>query len=519
MHSQVQTRRVNTPLRSDKTLVIGVDRRGIVTQISPELAGLCGFEAEELFGKNIEELYHSDVPVMVWSDLRAALDAGRPWMGIVKLRHKRAGAQWVDAYFTPAGGQSDGGGMQALFTRATDEQARRAERLFHHVRAKNRLPRARGCTCLRSRGFLVLAGVAALILGANVATGMLSVAVALWQFGAVLPLSYGLAWWIARRTEPAARRSRAVLDSALMRELYGAGQDEVAQLDAHIALLSGKLRHVVGRVLDYADKLDGAATQARASAAHTGEDMGKQQSEIEQVATAMNQMSATVQEVARNAAAASNAAHEADAEVDRSKVVIVETMGTIDNLAADVERATKVIAELERDSTNIGKVLEVINGIAEQTNLLALNAAIEAARAGEQGRGFAVVADEVRTLATRTQASTEEIGAMISRLQTGARAAVKAMAQGHDQAQVGVEQAERAAESLAAIGAAVGTMTDMNAQIASAAEQQSAVAEEINRNLVTICHLAEASVAAADDTNQASVTLAELAGRLKGLIG
>lgn len=199
--------------------------------------------------------------------------------------------------------------------------------------------------------------------------------------------------------------------------------------------------------------------------------------------------------------------------------VMQHTLKTIEALAQEVENSAQVISRLSEDSTQIGSVLDVIRGIAEQTNLLALNAAIEAARAGEQGRGFAVVADEVRTLASRTQASTLEIQSMIERLQTDASNAVKAMQQGQVQAQQGLSQAAQAENALQTISQSVTRINDMNIQIATAAEEQSSVAEEINRNIVNISQSADATAEGAKQTASAGDELAKLAARLQNLVG
>lgn len=199
--------------------------------------------------------------------------------------------------------------------------------------------------------------------------------------------------------------------------------------------------------------------------------------------------------------------------------VMQHTLKTIEALAQEVENSAQVISRLSEDSTQIGSVLDVIRGIAEQTNLLALNAAIEAARAGDQGRGFAVVADEVRTLASRTQASTLEIQSMIERLQTDASNAVKAMQQGQVQAQQGLSQAAQAENALQTISQSVTRINDMNIQIATAAEEQSSVAEEINRNIVNISQSADATAEGAKQTASAGDELAKLAARLQNLVG
>jgi methyl-accepting chemotaxis protein len=232
----------------------------------------------------------------------------------------------------------------------------------------------------------------------------------------------------------------------------------------------------------------------------------------------MNEMSATVQEVARNAVEAAAAAKDADSTFDEGKQVVDRVISAIGELAGEVESAATVIQQLEVESRNIGSVLDVIKSIAEQTNLLALNAAIEAARAGEQGRGFAVVADEVRTLAGRTQESTQEIEEMISKLQSGTNNAVNVMAAGKEMTQVGVDQAAAAGEALKTINAAVAQISSMNTQIASAAEEQSSVTEEINRSIVSINEVAEQSATGAQHTAEASTDLARLADQLKNLV-
>jgi methyl-accepting chemotaxis protein len=275
---------------------------------------------------------------------------------------------------------------------------------------------------------------------------------------------------------------------------------------------------VIGQVRGASDRVTAAADQMASATTGSKQGAAQQQVEITQVATAMNQMSATVQEVARNAASAADAAQQASTQANQGKGIVTEGVSAIQSLAAEVERAAEVIHKLELDSASIGKVVDVIKGIAEQTNLLALNAAIEAARAGEQGRGFAVVADEVRTLATRTQESTQEIQQMIERLQACATDAVKVMDSGRKQAHISVEKSVAAGNALGAITSSVTAISDMNTQIASAAEEQGAVAEEINRNIVNISQVADQTVAGAQQTAASSEVLSKLAVQLQDLV-
>jgi len=241
----------------------------------------------------------------------------------------------------------------------------------------------------------------------------------------------------------------------------------------------------------------------------------KQQEETDQVATAMNEMTASVQEVARTATNAAEAARNADNEAKAGKQVVLETMQSIDTLASEVEKAADTLSELEADIGNIGAIVDVIRGITEQTNLLALNAAIEAARAGEHGRGFAVVADEVRTLAARTQSSTHEIEEMVERLQQGARAAVKVMNESRESAKTSVEKAASAGSALDTITAMISTMDEMSTQISNAANEQSSVAEDINRGIVNISQIADHTADGARATSEAVDTLSSLSSQLQ----
>ena len=318
-----------------------------------------------------------------------------------------------------------------------------------------------------------------------------------------------------KRAELIVKGLHAISQGDLTHKVNITGKDEFAWMCWEYSQGRKGFAGLVKEILGSAGQLATAAEELSAITEQSNSGVMRQQGEIEQVATAMNEMSATVSEVSNNAANAASAAQDADNNAKDGWKVVNTTVETINNLASEVERTSEVIENLKGDSISIGTVLDVIRDIAEQTNLLALNAAIEAARAGEQGRGFAVVADEVRTLASRTQQSTREINDMIERLQNGANQAVDVMEMGRAKAEESVEQAAKAGEALQSITSVVDNIKSMNMQIASAAEEQSATAEEINRNIVNISEVAQDTAGGSQQTASASDQLAKLASGLQ----
>ena len=307
-------------------------------------------------------------------------------------------------------------------------------------------------------------------------------------------------------------------DDDLSHSVSIGARDEIGAMGEAFNHMIAKFKQSLHAVSDVTQQLNDVSDQVANVADSTLKAVVEQRTETDMVASAMNEMSATVQEVARHATQTAEASQGADDESKAGVLVAEEAIEGIKELIAEIESAAAVVQQVETDTASISAVLDVIKGIAEQTNLLALNAAIEAARAGEQGRGFAVVADEVRTLASRTQKSTEEIQNMIERLQHGVKNAVGAMAGAQGRATTGSNCVEKASQSLHVIAAEVATINDMNIQIATAAEEQSVVAEEINRNITTISTIAETTSAGATQTAQSSEELVRLTVELRRLV-
>lgn len=323
---------------------------------------------------------------------------------------------------------------------------------------------------------------------------------------------------ISRGINRAVSAAEQIAAGILTEEIHTTGTDEIGKLLSSLGIMRNKLHAMIIEMGQSSTELAAASEELSAVTEDTNNGIHKQQDEIHKVATAMNEMNATVHEVASNAQLTAQSANEANNEAQAGQDVVEKNVISIESLAEAVDNAEIIIQKVGQESDNIGTILDVIKNIAEQTNLLALNAAIEAARAGEQGRGFAVVADEVRTLASRTQQSTSEIEEMILSLQENAKKAVQAMEVGREQASTSVEQAKIAGLSLKMITEVVLHISEMNTQIASAAEEQTCVAEEINRNVTNISDVAEQNASAVNQVTASSEELAQMAINLQTMI-
>jgi len=510
------------------TLVSTTDLKGQITYVNPAFLQISGFDEGELIGASHNIVRHPEMPPAAFEDLWTTVKSGKPWRGFVKNRCKNGDHYWVDAFVTPIfkDGQIDG--FQSVRSKPTRSEIEATESLYNKLNKSNAktLPKNRGLSSISLKNkiigafsimILILAVMMGFIYMNTVdgiqtleqisANGMLSVDDAAMMNSLVenasnvrtYTLSIGifllvmtvltiflLIRMILTPMQILKEVAMGVASGDLSKEIKVKTSDEIGDIFLAMKLMQARLQTVIERMVNTTAHVGHIAEQFSESAEETARSMIDQQAETEQVATAMNEMSATVTEVARNTEEASLAAQQASDAAENGHDIMQSVKNTIDALAGEVERSSDSILNLEEKSQNISKIMEVIRGIAEQTNLLALNAAIEAARAGEQGRGFAVVADEVRSLAQRTQDATLEINDVIEELQQGIGSTVKIMGRGREQAGNAVAEAENADVSLQSISDAVQVISDMNSQIATAATQQEAVAEEMNRNVVAI---------------------------------
>ena len=507
-------------LDASTRIISTTDLKGRINFANGELTRVSGFSWDELEGNDHHILRHPDMPPLAFGDLWTTLKSGKSWMGVVKNRTKNGDYYLVDAFVTPIYDQNNSvAGYQSVRRMVEPDVRRRALALYRKLRSGKRLKKLTWTLGCRAQYMAAIFGVAVTLVAAAKLAGRLTwidagVGLAL---GTVLAVVVGTL--LAKPLRKAAAAARAQVDNPLMQAVYAGRNDELGALLLANRMLRANLHTVLTLMQEACDVVGEAGRNTVVAVEQTSRAVQQQQGETDQVATAVNQMAATVQEVARSAGQAANAASAADEQAARGAEIVAGAGGHMQSLVEEVERTATVVGALESDSEAIGAIVNMIREITEQTNLLALNAAIEAARAGEHGRGFAVVADEVRTLAGRTRKSTADIQEMVERLQSGSRDAVKVMDAGRTQAREAMDQVQQAVAAFDTITGSIREITDINAQIASAAEEQSAVAEEINRNINNISAMASETVGASRHTGKAAETMLDLVSRLKSFRG
>ncbi|MAY42844.1 MULTISPECIES: PAS domain-containing methyl-accepting chemotaxis protein [unclassified Neptuniibacter] len=499
---------------ADVRLISTTNLKGEITYANAEFCQVAGYSVDELVGRPHSVVRHKDMPAAAFADLWEHANNDKPWMGMVKNACKNGDYYWVQAYVTPLF-DKDGIkiGYQSVRTRPTEEQIALAESSYARLQRKSVSikPKSLSIRILLTSLFFCIAILASTFLPIN---DLLKTALIAFFCVGMIIVNQSQLLSLKRIKE----YSSGIYDNSLAQYVMTNNMSEVGAAELSNYMMQSRLRTVIGRVEDSIDMLNHFMSQTHSSMQQTSAGIEQQNLESDMLASAATQMSATAHEIAENTSQTSQATQSTAALANNGKEIVSGMINGIHDLVQEVENASQSSEELNIKATAVEQVVNIINGIAEQTNLLALNAAIEAARAGDQGRGFSVVADEVRVLAQRTQESTGEIRATIDAIQKQVATTVDMMTRCNEHAHLNIERAENAGRSFDDVNLAMNNITDQSSQVAAASEQQSAVAEEVSRNVENIRAVAEGNSDISKQMMQSSEELSSLIVELKSML-
>ena len=506
-------------LSANEEIVSSSDLSGTILLCNETCCKTSGYSREELLNQPQNILRHPQMPAAVFASFWSTLKSDRPWMGIVKNRCKNGDHYWVDAYVTPIHEQGRISGYESVRVKADQERIKRAEAVYQRINNGQPLTPTPvklwhnwSHALIATAITFILLGLIALLSGGASSKVLLGLAFA----STVIGIGARQVYLISLTS--VLGEARKIIHDPIAAYIYTGRHDALGEIILAQIAMKARLRTALGRFGEAASELKIKSHQAHEHAQKTHQGMDAQQRETAHVANAMQQMSLAVQEVAMGATKTSTATSQAIAEVGAGQQVIEGANHAISDLSTTVASLGQVLSKLSEDSGKIASVVDVIRGIAEQTNLLALNAAIEAARAGEQGRGFAVVADEVRTLAQRTQESTRHIQEIIGNLGSATADASKNMDDCQQLVDRSVDEMGKVHSALSAIANSVDSIDKMAHQIAVAAEQQSVMARDIEHNTAAIAHIADESQQEIQIADSLNYEMAELSQKQRELI-